>query len=334
MNVPSLPREYVHVTSDGTALVADLWEAEDPRGIVVLRTPYDAHHHAAIGRSWNHRGYHCVIQDVRGRYRSHGAWRPYAHEGADGADTIAGIRDNFPNLPVLSFGASYAAHAAVESARVLEERGEPALAAIIAAVPALGLAETAWDSAGNPLMAHRIGWWHEHGRSSRSEQPLASQELQQRVSHALQRGVHHAAKQWGWSEHVLAQWDNLWRAQPVNIQQHYADVASPLLVITGTEDFFTEDARRLAYQWPGESHVISGPWGHRLGRDMTEPLWRERLQTQGGIGSMIDAWLAVYGLGEPGAQSTLPPIETAECAPMTSIFDPVAGQWRHERNAT
>ena len=34
------------------------------------------------------RGYAVVIQDVRGRYKSDGEFRPYDNEGRDGFDTI------------------------------------------------------------------------------------------------------------------------------------------------------------------------------------------------------------------------------------------------------
>ncbi len=42
----------------------------------------------AHGRFWARRGYACVVQDVRGRFASGGAWEPYVHEADDGWDTL------------------------------------------------------------------------------------------------------------------------------------------------------------------------------------------------------------------------------------------------------
>lgn len=329
MNAEPSPRTHVHSTSDGVTLIADLWEAADPRGIVVIRTPYDARQHAAIGRSWVERGYHCLIQDVRGRYRSNGEWRPYHHEGHDGAGTIIALRRSYPGLPVITFGASYAAHAALETARGIVLRGGAAPAAIIALVPTLGLAETAWDDKGDPQIEHRIGWWHEHGQSRLSQPPLISDELERRITQANHVGPVVAARQWGWTEHTLEQWTHLWSAKKINPGDRYSPLAAPLLIITGDHDFFYHDAIRLFQQWPAERHLVTGPWGHNLANDITNPQQRSRLRETGGIGGMIDVWLAKYGLSEHTTKSAHVSLGTV---PTTSWFNPVIGAWQHERN--
>lgn len=62
-----------------------------PFPTLVYRTPYGAA--AAVEEDTTfaravERGYAVVVQDVRGRYRSDGEFRPYEHEGRDGYDTI------------------------------------------------------------------------------------------------------------------------------------------------------------------------------------------------------------------------------------------------------
>ena len=54
------------------------------------------------------RGYAVVIQDVRGRYRSDGEFRPYENEGRDGFDTIEwAARQPWSNGAIGTFGLSY-----------------------------------------------------------------------------------------------------------------------------------------------------------------------------------------------------------------------------------
>lgn len=330
MTIPTDPPEHVCKMPDGTLLYGHLWEAAVPNGIVIVRTPYEARQHAALARSWTERGFHCLVQDVRGRYRSTGKWSPYQHEGEDGAEVVADLRRTHPDLPILTFGASYAAHTAMEAARSVVLRGDAAPAAIIALVPALGLAETAWNSEGRPQIWHRIGWWHEHGQGRFSQQPLHPDELARRTAQAEAMGPVTAAQNWGWAAHTLEQWERLWRAERLGLAAHYGPVTSPLLVITGDEDFFTVDAHALAASWPAARHLVSGPWGHRLAGDVTEPNRRERLRAAGGIGSIIDDWLAAAGLAEKSPGSVGIRLDTALT---TSRFDPVDGMWHHERNA-
>jgi uncharacterized protein len=78
---------------DGVVLRADVLRPAGPGPFptLVYRTPYGAL--AAVDeyttfRSAVDRGYAVVAQDVRGRYRSDGDFRPYEHDGKDGYDTI------------------------------------------------------------------------------------------------------------------------------------------------------------------------------------------------------------------------------------------------------
>jgi hypothetical protein len=59
---------------------------------ILIRMPYgkdEAYcYMPAHGRFWARKGYACVVQDVRGRFNSQGAFGPYTNEAADGWDTL------------------------------------------------------------------------------------------------------------------------------------------------------------------------------------------------------------------------------------------------------
>ena len=326
------PRDaVVHtvVADDGALLRGWIWEPGEARGVVVIRTPYGAWRHGDTARSWVGRGYRCVIHDVRGRHSSEGEWHPYLAEGSDGRAVVAAVRAENPGIPLVLSGGSYAAHTALEAARTV------GVDALVLLVPALGLAETAWDENGRPQLRHRIGWWHQHGRGARSLPPLTDEELAARVERATEVGVHRAAEEWGWSREALSGWRRLWSAPAVDLHRAYGALRVPLLLIRGDDDFFFADAGRLADAWRGPVHLVDGPWGHRLTADIADEEVRTRLRRAGGIGGVLDAWLAENGLpsGRPAATST--PAETGPrpIRRTRSAFEPATGRWRYERTA-
>src|SRR5260370_20764393 len=80
---------------DGTNLALDLYRpAHDgkPIGeklpILLARTPYNKNGMAAEARWFAARGYGVVVNDVRGRYASHGEWRFILDDPNDGYDVI------------------------------------------------------------------------------------------------------------------------------------------------------------------------------------------------------------------------------------------------------
>src|SRR5437016_7717278 len=95
---------------DGTTLRADVYrpKAEGTFPVLLERTPYDKRNSAAFGVKAAARGYVVIIQDVRGRHSSEGAWYPFKNESTDGYDTVEWA----PTLPysngkVGMFGGSY-----------------------------------------------------------------------------------------------------------------------------------------------------------------------------------------------------------------------------------
>jgi putative CocE/NonD family hydrolase len=81
---------------DGVLLAADHFVpvTPSPRGTVLIRTPYGRGFPTSSlnGRMFAGRGYHVVIQSVRGTFGSGGTFEPMAQETDDGLDTVAWLR--------------------------------------------------------------------------------------------------------------------------------------------------------------------------------------------------------------------------------------------------
>jgi uncharacterized protein len=98
---------------DGVVLRADVLRPGQggPFPVLVYRTPYGKHVDRFAYTTFENavkRGYAVVVQDVRGRYRSEGEFRPYENEGRDGFDTIEwAARQPWSNGAVGTFGLSY-----------------------------------------------------------------------------------------------------------------------------------------------------------------------------------------------------------------------------------
>jgi putative CocE/NonD family hydrolase len=80
---------------DGVALVADHYApASKPVGTLLVRGPYGRGFPFSLvfARLYAARGYHVVLQSVRGTFGSQGAFEPMVNEAADGADTVEWLR--------------------------------------------------------------------------------------------------------------------------------------------------------------------------------------------------------------------------------------------------
>ena len=100
--------------ADGTALVSDHYypAGDGPWPTLLMRQPYGRDIASTVVYAhpveFARHGYHVAIQDVRGRSGSNGVFYPFRHEGRDGAETIAWLR-NHPacNGRIGMYGFSY-----------------------------------------------------------------------------------------------------------------------------------------------------------------------------------------------------------------------------------
>ncbi|WP_217145099.1 CocE/NonD family hydrolase [Streptomyces sp. AC627_RSS907] len=235
---------------------------DGPFPAVLVRTPYDRTRHEAEARGWAHRGFAAVVQDVRGRFASPGPWRPYANEAADGAATARWIRRQpWSDGRLLAVGASYAAHCALALALDVPEDARPD--AVIAAVPALGPAETARETSGVERLLSRAGWWAAHGDRRDSEESALEKAL------AADPGLLTSVPLVSLPERLgrgLPSWADLWRHRDRGrLVARAAHAGVPLLAVGGHHDHFTEDTVALWRAWGGPSaRLLLGPWGHSL----------------------------------------------------------------------
>lgn len=103
---------------DGVTLATDHYAPRPTNGeansfpTIVIRTPYGrALAPAFHARRFAERGYHVLVQDVRGRFGSGGQFEPFVHEQADGLATLSWLRQQpWYNDIVGSWGQSYLAY--------------------------------------------------------------------------------------------------------------------------------------------------------------------------------------------------------------------------------
>lgn len=100
---------------DGVRLATDIYRpaiggvAVDGRfPVVLVRGPYNKDADLAVARTFVPRGYVFISQDVRGRYRSEGRWRPIADDPNDGFDTATWIgKQPWSDQNIGTIGSSY-----------------------------------------------------------------------------------------------------------------------------------------------------------------------------------------------------------------------------------
>ncbi|MFC9182816.1 CocE/NonD family hydrolase [Streptomyces globisporus] len=295
-------------TPDGTPLATDvcLPDGNRPRPAVLIRTPYGREAHRAELRGWAAHGFAALAQDVRGRHGSPGEWHPYRdHEKTDGAATVAWVRAQaWSSGEVVAVGASYAAYCALVTTLdvpdaapgAVDRRGVPD--AVIAAVPALGLTETAREPGGPERLWARAGWWAAHGDRRDSDPDALERALADdprllehlpvaRLAERLATGL----------GRELPSWPRLWTDQGRGrLVALGSTVRLPLLAVGGTRDPFAEDTVALWRGWGGPARLLLGPWGHRLTAERALPA-RARLN----LGSLYVRWAhaALAGRLEP-----------------------------------
>ncbi|WP_336319984.1 CocE/NonD family hydrolase [Streptomyces lavendofoliae] len=254
----------VHEAVAGLATDIRLPDGAGPFPTVLIRTPYDRTRHLAEGRGWARRGFAVVTQDVRGRFASPGRWRPYENEAADGAATARWIRRQpWSDGRYLAVGASYAAHCALVLALGADGEAEARPDAVIAAVPALGAADTAREPSGVERLLARAGWWAAHGDRRDSEEGALEKALATDPGLLTHLPLTALPERLGRN---LPSWAGLWqRRERGRLVSRAADADVPLLAVGGHHDHFTEDTLALWGAWGGPSaRLLLGPWGHGL----------------------------------------------------------------------
>jgi predicted acyl esterase len=246
------------VAVEGLATDVQLPDGDGPFPAVLIRTPYDRRRHRAELRGWARRGFAALAQDVRGRHASAGAWHPYQNEAADGAATARWIRRQpWSDGRLVAAGGSYAGHCALTLALQAPEGARPD--AVIAAVPALGTAETAREPSGVERLAARAGWWAAHGDRRDSDEEALGKALAADPELLAHLPVSGLPARLGRN---LPSWPGVWRHRE---RGRLPAGTMPLLAVGGHHDHFAEDTAALWRCWGGPSaRLLMGTWGHGL----------------------------------------------------------------------
>ncbi|MGE3288923.1 MAG: CocE/NonD family hydrolase [Pseudonocardia sp.] len=298
---------------DGTPLATDVVGADpdDPRPVVLLRTPYGRSHHLAEGLGWARAGFTFVAQDVRGRYDSDGCWQPYRHERRDGAATVSWVAAQpWCDGRIAVLGGSYASFTAWVAALC----GHPAVRAVLSLVPAVG-EHQCHGPGGSFHLASHVRWWLANAHSRTSRDDLFTQLYRtspQLLATLPVRELRHAL--WAELPTLLDAVDAGPDATPpyAVTDAELAGLDLPSLHVGGWYDGFLP---RTLHQWhtvgAGTTRrpprmLVVGPWTHDLatGRTPAIGLRRHEPQARMALGGRMADWLtrALDGGCPGGAQ--------------------------------
>jgi hypothetical protein len=287
---------------DGVDLIADHYKpaTTNPAGTLLVRGPY--------GRGWPFsmlfarvyaaRGYHVVIQSVRGTFGSGGEFAPMAQEITDGADTAAWLRDQpWFSGSFATIGASYLGF----TQWALLTDPPPEMKAAVIIVGPHDLSAPRWGT-GSFALNDFLGWSdivaHQEEprfralvRQRRSRKALAAATSELPVGEAGRTLLGTGAPWYeSWLEHPEHD-DPHWA--PTQLHQALERTQIPVLLLSGWQDLFLEQTL-AQYQRLHERGVpvavTVGPWTHR------------QLMTTKGVPTVIReslGWLDTHLSGGP-----------------------------------
>jgi putative CocE/NonD family hydrolase len=260
---------------DGVELVADHYRplTPNPAGTLLVRTPYGRSYPVSVlfGSIYAARGYHVIVQSVRGTFGSGGDFNPFMNEVADGADTAAWLRDQpwFTG----SFGTMGASYLGFTQWALLTDP-PPDMAAAIITVGPHDISGPRWGT-GSFGLDDFVGWndsvSHQEDkgrlrnvvRMVRGRRPVARATAALPVGEAG-RGLLGEGAPWfeSWLEHSEHD-DPFWA--PTQLQAALERSEVPVLLLTGWQDLFIEQtleqyARLRARDVPVA--VTIGSWTH------------------------------------------------------------------------
>lgn len=260
---------------DGIHLVADHYSpiTAQPAGTLLVRGPYGRGFPFSLvfARLYAARGYHVVLQSVRGTFGSAGQFEPMANESADGADTVEWLR----HQPWFTgrFGTVGLSYLGFTQWALLHDP-PPELAAAVITVGPHDFRDSVWGT-GSFAVNDFLGW---SNLVSRQEEPgrvragLRQLRASRQVARALAelpmgpaaRTLLGAGAPWfeSWVEHEDHNdpfWDRL--RFPAALDR----VQVPVLLLSGWQDIFLGQTlhqyQRLRHRGVNVALTV-GPWTH------------------------------------------------------------------------
>lgn len=260
---------------DGVELSADHYAptTPTPAGVLLARGPYGRGFPFSLifGALYAARGYHVVLQSVRGTFGSGGAFEPMVNEAADGADTVDWLREQpWFTGRFATIGLSYLGF----TQWALLRDPPPELAAAVIAVGPHDFSESTWGT-GTFAVNDFLGWsdmvshQEEPGRIRSGLRQLRGRRLVERAAGAVPLGEAARAllgtgAPWfeSWVEHADPT-DPFWDA--LRCTEALDRVRAPILLIGGWQDIFVRQTlqqyRRLRDRGVDVALTV-GPWTH------------------------------------------------------------------------
>jgi len=230
---------------------------------ILVRTPYNKGADITPNyRAFVEHGYAVVVQDVRGRYESEGAFQPLTQEIYDGDDTLNWIaRQPWSDGRVGMIGGSYSGITQWKAAL----SGNPHLKAIFPVVSGWDDYSDRYYSTGGALkLGYRLEWLAENLRAPGYHQPF-----DRFVLHLPVRSSDISAL--GWTSPLWRDvmnhptYDAFWKA--VSTREHIDRVKAPVFSIGGWYDNFVEsdlEAYAALHRRTGLNRIVVGPWPHNM----------------------------------------------------------------------
>lgn len=260
---------------DGVELTADHYEplTPNPAGTLLVRGPYGRGFpfSTLFASVYATRGYHVIVQSVRGTFGSGGEFSPMVHEISDGADTAAWLRDQpWFTGSFATVGISYLGF----TQWALLTDPPPEMKAAVITVGPHDLSAPRWGS-GSFGLNDFLGW---SDMVAHQEEPNRLRALVRQVRSRRALAQATSALPVGEAGRKLlgagAPWYESWLEHPDHDDPHWAPLQLhqalehteiPVLLLSGWQDLFLEQTL-AQYQRLHEREVpvavTIGPWTH------------------------------------------------------------------------
>lgn len=271
--------------ADGTLLATDIYRMAvngipvDKRLPVILqRTPYGkgAPRFVPVAVEFASNGYVVAVQDLRGRYDSHGTFSKYNPlEAPDGAATVEWLASQtYTDGRVAMWGTSYGAHTQADASKLNPD-------GLSAMVLNMGGMTNAWDHAVRQGGAFELGrelTWAFRQIPAEIKDPVVQAHFEKEKINdwyeawPFRKGLNPLSiapnyEDYILEEHTHSDYDDFWKRKGINWLEYYHQTADvPMVHIGGWYDIFLRgtiqnylslDSLQETPKW-----LIIGPWTH------------------------------------------------------------------------
>lgn len=260
---------------DGVELIADHYApvTDSPAGTLLVRGPYGRRFPFSplFAQVYAARGYHVVLQSVRGTFGSGGQFTPMVHEMADGADTVAWLRDQpWFTGSFATVGLSYLGF----TQWALLADPPPEMKAAVITVGPHDFSASSWGT-GSFSLNDFLGW---SAMVARQEEPGVVQALSRQLRGPAELAKATAGLPMGAAGRQLlgtgAPWYESWLEHPerddpfwdlLRFDDALQQAEVPILLLSGWQDLFLDQTLEQYEQLHRRGVPVAltvGPWTH------------------------------------------------------------------------